>query len=109
MGGGRVKALIQYDNLDDRKEIHRLLQILHPATAVRWLDRQCQKVSGPHGSRPGPSLKMRPRVEAAITYGGERHYRLATEIYLDLWVLASQYGLDLGAATKELEALARQQ
>lgn len=102
-------AFLALDNLDDRREVHRLLQVLHPRLAVRWLDRQCRRVKGPHGSRPAPARKMAGRVADAEKFGGERHYRLATELYLDFWVLCSQFGLDADAATRELEEMARKQ
>lgn len=98
--------IIQYDDLDTRREIHRLLQLVHPRTAVEWLDRQCQKV-GREGSRPAPGRKMMPRLKAAIVRGGEMHYRLATEIYMDVWMLAAQYDLDIDDAARDLERLAR--
>jgi hypothetical protein len=50
---------------------------------------------------------MLERVRMAEVYGGERHYRLATEVYGDFWALCMQYGLDADAATRELEATAR--
>lgn len=97
--------IIQYDDLDTRREIHRLLQLVHPRVAAKWLDRQCQRVAG-SGHRPAPGRKMMPRVKEAILHGGERHYRLATEIYMDVWMLAAQYDLDIDAAARELEELA---
>lgn len=102
-------ALLHFDTLDDRREIHRLLQLLHPKLAVEWLDRQCKKVTAWQGSRPGPSKRMAARIEDAIRRGGEYHYRLATEVYFDAWMLASQYGIDLGSATKELEEAVKRQ
>jgi hypothetical protein len=105
-----MHQLLRLDNLDDRREVHRLLQLLHPRAAVRWLDRQCRKARHPHGeTRPGPSRRMGPRVAEAVRRGGEWQYRLATEIYFDFWILASQYGIDMDAATRELEEMTRRQ
>jgi hypothetical protein len=101
-------SLIQYDTLDDRREIHRLLQLLHPHAAIRWLDRLCAKCVF-NGTRPSPARTMAKRVEDAIIFGGERHFRLATELYFDVMMMASQFGLDLGPPTRELEELVRRQ
>ena len=101
-------SIIQYDNLDDRKEIHRLLQLLHPRAALRWLDRLCQQCEH-NGTRPAPNAAMKLRAEDAVIFGGERHYRLATEIYMDVMMTASQFNVDLGPPTRELEELVRRQ
>ncbi len=98
--------LAQYDTLDDRREIHRLLQLVDPRIGVLWLKRQCDKCQ--HGTtKPGPSRRMAERVAEAVRRGGEWHFRLATEIYLDAWALAGQYQIDMGQAAKELEEMAK--
>lgn len=99
--------MIQYDTLDDRREIHRMLQLLHPQKMIAWLDCQCRKVETKSGARPTPSPKMASRVREAIIRGGDAQYRLATEVYFDLWAMSVQYGLDLTQATKELEMAVR--
>jgi hypothetical protein len=105
-----MHQLLRYDCLDDRREVHRLLQLLHPRAAVAWLDRQCRRAQHPHGdARPAPARKMEPRVREAERRGGEWAYRLATEVYFDFWTLASQYGIDMDRAVKELEAAVRRQ
>lgn len=105
-----MNQLLRYDCLDDRREVHRLLQLLHPRAAVAWLDRQCRRAAHPHGgSRPAPARRMEPRVRAAELRGGEWAYRLATEVYFDFWTLASQYGISMDVATRELEELVRRQ
>jgi hypothetical protein len=100
-----MHQLLRYDCLDDRREVHRLLQLLHPRQAVAWLDRQCQRAAHPHGSRPAPARKMEPRVREAELKGGQHHYRLCTELFFDFWTLASQYGIDMDVAVRELEEL----
>lgn len=103
-----MSSLLKLDTLDDRREIHRLLQVLHPAKAVAWLERQCAKVQH-HGTRPSVSRRTLANVPAAIRFGGERHYRLATELYFDVWFLASQHGLDLDTALRDLTEIVRRQ
>ena len=97
-----------YDTLDDRREIHTLLQKLHPRKAVAWLDRLCRKAAV-HGTRPGPSRAMMGRVEEAVRKGGEPHRRLVNEIYMDVWMLCSQHGLAIDDAVRGLEELVRRQ
>lgn len=101
-------SLLKLDTLDDRREIHRLLQVLHPAKCIAWLESQCQKVDH-HGTRPTVGKRTRAQVPDAVKFGGERHYRLATDIYFDVWFLASQHGLDIDVAVRELEEIVRRQ
>lgn len=98
---------LTYDTLDDRREIHTLLSRLHPFTAIRWLDQLCQQINI-HGSRPGPSRAMRQRAIEAARKGGEHHRRLVNEIYMDVWMICSQYGLDIDQAVKRLEEMVKQ-
>lgn len=87
-----------------------MLQLLHPRKAIAWLESQCQKVkNGPHGKRPTPARSMMPRVAEAERRGGDYHYRLATEIYFDWWMAATQYGIDMDQGAKELEEMTKRQ
>lgn len=97
---------LAYDTLDDRREIHTLLSRLHPRVAVRWLETLCKRCVV-HGARPGPSRGMLARVEEASRKGGEAHARLVNEIYGDVWMLASQHGLELEGAVRLLEAMVK--
>ncbi|WP_020475751.1 hypothetical protein [Zavarzinella formosa] len=101
-------SFLVYDTLDDRREIHTLLSRLHPRMAVNWLEKLCLKAVV-HGARPGPSRAMRERVEMAIRKGGEHHRRLVNEIYMDVWMLCSQHGLNIDEAVRNLEELAKKQ
>lgn len=105
-----VNQLLRYDTLDDRREVHRMLQLLHPRKVIAWLDAQCRKVTnGAHGKRPAPARSMEPKVAEAERRGGDWHYRLATEVYFDWWMMATQYSIDMDAGARELEALTRRQ
>ena len=97
---------LAYDTLDDRREIHTLLARLHPRDALAWLETLCKRCAA-HGSRPGPSRGMLARAGEAARKGGEAHRRLVNEIYGDVWMLASQHGLELDGAVRLLEELAR--
>lgn len=102
-------SLLKLDTLDDRREIHRLLQLLHPAKCAAWLERQCRKIPLAHGTRPTVGKRTRAAVPEAVKFGGERHYRLATDIYFDVWFLVSQHGLDIDSLTKDLEETVKRQ
>lgn len=94
---------ILYDNLDDRREIYRLLSRLAPAVRVKWLEWCCKQVTVPNSRiHPEPSYRrMRGRIDEAY-----RHDRgdevLVAEVYFDVWQLAHQYHLDLDKATAKL-------
>lgn len=102
---GKPQFLI-YNTLDDRREIHTLLTRLQPLQAVRWLERLCLKATV-HGTRPGPSKAMWERADIATKKGGEHHRRLVNEIYMDVWMLCSQHGLNIDDAIKNLELLVK--
>lgn len=96
-------AHFQFDNLDDRSEIHRMLQLLHPVKGVQWLEMMCKRCKvGPKGEYPRPRKNMWDKAREAALKGNPYHFRLATEIYFDLWDLANQYGLDLAKAILDL-------
>lgn len=100
--------LLALDTLDDRRELHRLLELLHPRRRVAFLRHCCETVKPKaKGLEPRPARAMRPRVDLAVRLGGEYDRRLATEIYLDLLGLAANYGLDLATAAVELESWVR--
>lgn len=100
-------SLLQLDNLDDRREITVLLRKLHPRDRLRFLADCCQRVTVKKaGTCPGIRRDMRQRCKAA-TRSDEADRRLTTEVYFDLWALASQYGLDLEAAAVRLEGFVR--
>lgn len=90
-----MKCLV-YDNLDDRREIHRLLERLSPTGRKRFLAWCCQQVT------ISPNSTIHPRV-------AQRTRGLAQEIFYDVWALAIQYGLDLDVvAAKLVEVVKRQ-
>lgn len=95
-----------YNTLDDRREIHSLLSRLPPLLALRWLEQLCLKAKH-HGTHPGPSRSMRERAFIAERKGGEFHRRFVNEVYMDVWMVCSQYNLNIDDAVRNLEALVR--
>lgn len=85
---------LQFDNLDDRREIFHLLERLPPWQRVAWLKWCCRHPS----VAAGP---VKPQVSAARTTGDSR------EIFFDLWALAAQYNLDVNAAVLRLVDMVR--
>jgi hypothetical protein len=77
--------------LDDRREIWRLLAKLTPARRLRFLAWACRQVRGP----------LPVRVNEAT------HTGTANEAYADLMALEVMYRLDLAAAAARLERLVR--
>lgn len=100
--------LLLLDTRDDRRELVVLLAKLSPAARVAFLGWCCSRCAGPNGTRPAPSvLRMGETIKMA--YRCDRaDNRLVNEVYADLLLLASQWGLDLAAAAAELERRVRQ-
>lgn len=100
-------AYLCVNTLDDRREIHRLLEHLHPYKRLRFLNWCCASAVVPNSAtRPGILPAMRQRAELA-RIDGEMDRRLATEAYMDCIGLAAQYGMDLGEVVKTLEQFAK--
>lgn len=96
------------DNLDDRKEIHRLLTKLPPVERVNFLRWACQQVpKNSKGHLPVPHVwKMRVTLEEA--YRCDRaDLAITNECYADLLVLISQWGLDAMKTVTALEYLVK--
>lgn len=93
--GGEHQAIVDtenrrsfrlHDNLDDRRELLYLLERVSPERRklfLAWACAQCRGV-------------LRPKV--AATTAGE-----ALEVFMDLWGLSTQWGLDLGRTLQHLE------
>lgn len=100
-------SFLQLDNLDDRREITILLRKLHPRDRLRFLADCCKRVTLKKADTcPGIRRDMFQRSKLAMR-DDEADRRLTTEVYFDLWALASQYGLDLGQAADRLEGFVR--
>lgn len=96
-------AFLVMDTLDDRREVHHLLDLLSPTERLAFLDWCCNQVKGKNKINPVPSLRrMGPRVQEAMRHEDYAE-RLTVEIFFDFWNLANTYGLDVVKATAELE------
>lgn len=85
-------AYLQFDNLDDRREILHLLHKLAPAERVRFLAWCCGQCRPKGATYHGPSARTKGH---------------ALEIFFDVWLLAVQDGLNLDRALKKLEEVVR--
>lgn len=101
--------LLQWDNLDDRGEVWRLLSRLPPRVRWRFVRWCCSRSRGQRG--PSPPLLFndddRERIEQAERFGGKADTFDVNQAYSFLWVLSAQWGLDLDAASGMLVALVR--
>lgn len=100
-------SLLVLDTLDDRREIWSLLHRLSPRDRVRFLGWCCSQVAAPGSTRPTPSLLRMGEVIGMADRCDRADDRLTNEVYGDVLVLASQWGLDLGRAAVVLERRAR--
>lgn len=102
---GKPSCLV-HDNLDDRRELWHLLHRLPPAWRVSFLEWCCKQVAG----RYGP-VRPRAKVFGPLLDHSRRDDRAdlvtTNEVYLDVYRLGHQYGLDLDAACRRLEAVAK--
>lgn len=100
-------AYLALDTLDDRREIHRLLETLPPRRRVAFLRWCCARAVLPKsGTRPGVSKKTE-RLARQAGRDREADRRLSLDCYFDVWSLAAQYELDLAAVLERLVALVR--
>jgi hypothetical protein len=95
--------LLQLDDLDSRREVHRLLSLLSPRGRVRFLKWACSQAKGKNV--PVPRI-ARSDVDYAYRCG-RADDRLTNTIFADLVALAAQWELDLPAVAVALEAWAR--
>jgi len=96
-----------HDNLDDRREIHRLLTYLPPRRRVEFLAWCCRRSVVPNSAtRPGPTRKTWELAETA-RWDSSADRRLALDVYFDCWILCVQYELNLDLALERLVQLAR--
>lgn len=87
------KAILYHDTLDDKREMHALLDRLTPRRRLQWLHYCCQ-----HCALNGSD--KHPHVDPA-------HTGNAMECFFDAWLLVQYYNLDLQAALSRLVDLAK--
>jgi hypothetical protein len=93
------------DDYDSRREVWRQLHSLSPADRVVVLRHFCDAVaSGDGGVKPKRSM-LESVWNAYRSDAWDR--RLTSEIYCDLWLLVTQYGLDPVRFAVVLEGWAR--
>lgn len=80
------------DNLDDRREVWRALHHLEPMDRVAVLAAICRS-AWTEVYRPYPAARVWEDARRAER-SDEYSRRLTNEVFNDLWLLVSQYGLD---------------
>ncbi len=94
------------DNLDDRREVWRLLHRLPPSERIGFLRSCCRRVSN-RGRNPTPDPLKYPVLVRDASRSDRDDERLTSEVYLDFWMLVFDYSLDHVSAARELEASVR--
>lgn len=98
---------LSYDNLDDRKELHYLLNKLHPVRRLAFLRWCCARATLPGAkSHPEPSHTMYPLTELACR-DDSASKRLTMEIYQDIWRISCQYQFPIHRACAKLVEMVR--
>ena len=96
--------VIQYDDLDTRREAYRLLARLPPSARVAFVQSCCDTVTI-RGTASRPFVAARTRALARrARWDDSADRRLSLELWFDLWQMASHFGLDLGTAFIRLES-----
>lgn len=100
-------GILQYDTLDDRREVYHLLSKLPPAQRVGWLDWACRQATlGASGVRPIVQQKTRQLAHQA-RWDSAADRRLTLEVYFDLWMMSLNYRVDFDVLLRLLERSAR--
>lgn len=104
-----MTKMLALDTVDDRREIRRLLDFMHPVERwdfLDWCATQCETISG---KRPGiiRTAREQERLREAIRVGGEADCQLSNECYVHIWQLHVAWKLDLDATLAKLIELAR--
>lgn len=98
---------VVHDNLDDRREVIRLLRRLPPRQRLGWLEWACRNaVLGRSQIHPVVAERTRRLAEEA-RWDSAADERLTLEIYWDLWHLDVSFRVDFEALLKGLERAVR--
>ncbi len=98
---------VVHDNLDDRREVFRLLRRLPPRERVAWLDWACRQATlGRSAVRPFVNASTRRLAEQA-RHDTAADERLTLEIFFDLWHLDVSFRVDFEALLRGLEQATR--
>lgn len=99
---------LQYDTLDDRREVYCLLARLSPTRRLGYLRWCCSQAVVPNSrTRPGPARKTVELAELARR-DSSADTRLTLDIFFDWWNLVGiSYELDPDLALAKLVEMAR--
>lgn len=104
--GATGATYLTLDTLDDRREVWRLLHRLPPADRLAVLEACCRSLARPGRPCPVPVPEMARVMVPEAARCGRADDRLTNAIYLDLLNVAANFGLDLVAVARDLEAVA---
>jgi hypothetical protein len=98
---------LQFDTVDDRREIHQLLRRLSPSRRIAFLEWCCEAATLPNSTiHPKVSRATRELAEAARWEDGADS-RLSLAVYTDVWMLAAQYRFSIDDALRRLVEMVR--
>lgn len=98
-----TNTMKQFDNLDDRREIHHMLARLSPTARVAFVDWCCARCCKTSIGRDPVQVQAKTRKLADLArVDDSADKRLSFDLYFDLWFLAMNWGLDLGEVADEL-------
>ena len=101
------KQVLQYDNLDDRREIHQLLARLPPVERVRFDVWCCARASLPHFKHKPEVMAKTWRLAELARWDSSADERLTYEVWMDLWQISINYQFSLDVAVIELASRVR--
>lgn len=104
---GRKAPYLAFDNLDDRREILRLLARLNPMKRLAFVQWFCSQARlGPWGLIPRVSAKTEATARQAMTDSGADE-RLTLELWQDMWNISAAYDVSLDVAFRKLVEVVR--
>ena len=100
---------LQYDSLDDRREIFRLLNRLPPLKRLAWMRFACSRARMPKGrTQPRPAAKTVALAEQA-RWDSSASEKLTLDLYFDVWHLGVSFELDFDLVMNRLVEMVRRE
>ncbi len=99
--------LLARDNIDDRREVFRLLSRLPPLERVKFDAWCCRRAALPGFATVPVVLPKTWNLARQARWDTGADERLTWEIWFDLWVLAKDYAFDLDVALGKLVGMVR--
>lgn len=100
-------AFLQYDNVDDRREILLMLSKLSPVKRIMFFRWCCLKATLPKSSVRPQVAKVTLELAEKARWDSSADQMLCQEIYRDLWYLSAEYRFEIEWAVRKLEEMVR--